>query len=851
MIAADSLRRPCRLAIFALALIASLLPATVARAQGTYGQLPDPISSAELSRLLTRYVHPTQAQGVSVEALHDAYRERFRALREGDIERFLVRTRQMQGGTMPSKEQVEEFTRGYERIARQIAEVDEALFDAVAALMGEERVVAVKRANDARARDRNSSGLMRGMVAAGPAPDLSAIVLDSKPSASQVQSLEPLLVPYEQRMTAATKELGVLSVRMFREMFEAMEKAGLGNLSQEDLMEDPEKAQETMQKIQAAMQQAGERAQAKAKEIVELNNKTYRAIAAQLTGTARRQLRARYLSLAYPEVATDPVGAELLFLRALRVKSLDAAGREQVQGAYERWQAADDPLAEQLIKLADEARAGVGMMALSGDADEDSEKVAEKIAELTAKRTEVGTEAMKPIAALLGDERLQKLLARGAGGLPDAFDETGDPEADAGAQAAASGAGAAIDEDLRVAALAAGAERQAIGVELVAWIAAQLALDQSRAVVLDSMQSDYLGRWEEQVRPIEARIEQARGSQFTADATGARVDGAATASLYEARKAHASKAAELDAAFFQDLGHALGEAAGPTLRMARLERALEGAGGTEAQGSAMMMRTPALPVNFMQVLRESGLPPEELSKARLAIDAQVEPLLKLCLESALQELDFERELLDLGQRTSQLYQNNEAAPDMAKMQQLTASMAAVQQRQSESAARRSEAVLAAWKSVLQSVGDGQRDALTLAYDERAFPSVFKDPRCATPYIQKARRLGDLTSEQQLQLKALDERYRAEHVGLCRKMVPKADPAKVPAKPEEQQQYWQQQMEAVNACEKIRFDRDEGSQRAISQLRRILTEGQQLRLPGLEGYERAAAKEAQELGELAE
>ena len=67
-----------RLASFVLILATALCFAEPARAQGTSGQVPDPMSAAELSQFMNLYVHPTKEQGVAIEGLHDGYRERFR-----------------------------------------------------------------------------------------------------------------------------------------------------------------------------------------------------------------------------------------------------------------------------------------------------------------------------------------------------------------------------------------------------------------------------------------------------------------------------------------------------------------------------------------------------------------------------------------------------------------------------------------------------------------------------------------------------------------------------------------------------------------------------------------------------
>jgi hypothetical protein len=48
-----------------------LLAARPAAAQGTSGQLPDPIATVELNRLLSLYVKPDDSQRATIESLHD------------------------------------------------------------------------------------------------------------------------------------------------------------------------------------------------------------------------------------------------------------------------------------------------------------------------------------------------------------------------------------------------------------------------------------------------------------------------------------------------------------------------------------------------------------------------------------------------------------------------------------------------------------------------------------------------------------------------------------------------------------------------------------------------------------
>ena len=111
---------------------------------------------------------------------------------------------------------------------------------------------------------------------------------------------------------------------------------------------------------------------------------------------------------------------------------------------------------------------------------------------------------------------------------------------------------------------------------------------------------------------------------------------------------------------------------------------------------------------------------------------------------------------------------------------------------------------------------------------------------ALPFIEKSLEMGDLTDAQRQELTSLHQRYRDEYVSYCRKMVPKRE--SLPEETDEQSrtEFWKRRMAEQNEQAKIRFDRDERSQRAVSQLRRILTAEQAARIGALASYDHDAA-----------
>ena len=840
-----------RLASFVLIFATALCFAAPARAQGTSGQVPDPMSAAELSQFMNLYVHPTKEQGVAIEDLHDGYRERFRLLRENEIEQFLTKTKAMQGG-MPKKEQVEEFTKSYERVNKQIAQVDDSFFDGVVTLMGEERRISVQRARDARSRIRSNGGMLRGLMSQYPSVDLSAIALEMGLTPEELATIDPMLAIYEQNLTASIKDLGVASMRLIRDVYAELEKAGFGELSQEDMMKDPEKMKQMMETMQSAMAKAVERMNAKSRKLSEFNNKTCQALAGQLTGDSKRKLRAWYLARAYPELSSDPLGANVLFKRALRLKKLDEAAREQIRAAYLQWQAADDAFVEQSIKEIDESRANHKIMDFTGSGDD-----AKKIRERMKQRKEIATKALKSVSPLVGNPHLQYMFENSneMGGqeiTDESLDiiEDGD-DASTGEESSGINARAADAEDPSSEQETVITNRGPMGESAIDLIATQLALDDSGKALLKTMHQDYMKKWDEEIRTEQSRVDDlntGRWARAAKNSDDMNVNETKQAAYFNGRKALLQKSTEADEAFLNDLSSVLGDKSTPVLQMAKLERVLERLESDSGmfEGFDSPRGVSESLVNIVTVLNSAKLSPEELAKVREALAMKIDPLIKDQLTSLSQSIDQRRELEEemILRNAVKFSGQNAEKPDMVEMQKLGMEMMAIQTRQSELKTKRTTAVRAAWATAIAPLGESQQASLQLAYDEHAYPGIFKDSSSASPFIEKALSLNDLSDDQRKQLQSLCETSRAEHVDFCRKMLPKKAAGPPPAQAEEMQQYWQEQMQVANAREKIRFERDEHSQRAISAIRRILNESQVNKINGLADYEKSATKKNQ-------
>lgn len=819
--------------LIALCVVASAFSPRAALAQGTSGQLPDPMATVDVKRLMTMYVHPTDAEMASIEALHDDYRAKFRVLRDNEIEGFLAEAQSLMGAGVPSKSKVQDFTKKYERINAQIAEIDNAFFDGVGTLLGEDRQVGVKRARDARSRNRLAMGFLGelpGMFGRST-PDVAALSIEAKLPAALMAELQPELLAYEDKLTASAKELATAGMHMMLELVESLEKAGFGGMGEEEMAADPERMKGMMEAVQTAMQTAMKPIADRSAAIVELNNQTFRNVHARLSGDEARKFRVRYVERAYPEIGRDPSNTEHLLTLALRIRSLDESARSSIQSAYESWKSADDKLVDEAMKLADKNRKELSGLGFGGM----NEGYA-KIAEYGQKRAELGAKTLESVKPLLGDERLQKLFAKVSEAQGDPFDDTSDPEAVAeGTAAPAVGVRAGAPEPVEVA-VGTSQVPPVMNIAGLRQLADDLGLDAGGKAAMESMFADYEKKWEEAVKPFGTRITESQSGMWMIEGESATINQEKREAYFNLRREAAKKSIELDDALFHDLAGVVGQEKAAILSAIRLGRMLE----VDATVSTWRMfggwQGAQRAVNVVQAVRDADLAPEERARVLVALGERAGEAYKSFHESWLRGIDLDREMQLLNERSQSLYRGGQEA-DPVEAQNAGRDWMKLQARIGAESQRGTDALQSIWDAAVATLEGEPRSRLTLAYDRLAYPDIFEDPHNASPLIEHAMELPDLSDDQRRELQVLRDRYHEEYVGFCRKMILK--PA---AQPEDMDgakasEYWKDRMAQENAKNKVRFDRDERSQRAVSQLRRILNAEQAGRISGLAAYDK--------------
>src|SRR5262245_4957027 len=273
------------------ALLTCLLMAPRAAAQGTMGTVPDPISARDLTHYADRLgLSPQQRQ--ALETLHDQYREEFRALREGDIEKYLAESRGMGGfAMMRDLQAIEKELKTLDGILGRIKTLDNRLFDQVQTILTEDQLTLMQGVRQARERTRYRSGMGRltSMFNQSVSTDLSEMVADLTLTQDERAAVAPAMTQYEASLTTASRKLHEGAATM---MLDAMKKLAEQGFSADSAR--GERRGELWQAFRPILSEIQIKLQETAASISDLHRKTLRSVSPSLSPTNARALRESY-----------------------------------------------------------------------------------------------------------------------------------------------------------------------------------------------------------------------------------------------------------------------------------------------------------------------------------------------------------------------------------------------------------------------------------------------------------------------------------------------------------------------------------------------------------------------------
>jgi hypothetical protein len=782
--------------------------AAPAHGQGTMGQLPDPMSGRELMTLLERHLDLTPEQWDAIDELHAGYLERFRVLREGPIESFLSGPDQMMFERLPDRRQLERFIQKLGRVESMIKATDEALFESIVPLIAEDLASELMRVRLARERVRLLSGFALSSGASPPARGLWSTVESIALEAEQLQSLDPVLRDYEQKITTQLRTWHEGSVRSLGGVLDELESRGLDEVDLASTESDPELMEEVLDAFEVAYRASAEMNFAQCKRTRDLTQSKLLELCRLLDPESARRLKIAYVSsglfqgfsVLSGEVSDGKRRPDLL--RDVEVLLSDGRVPPELHKEIELIAATylleDHDLLDELCRV---IRDYDPMLAMADylpslmdeeGAPSESERLSDRFDERTNDRNELDRVTRERLRGLLRsiDEGRSAIFIEWEHVRDDPVEEAFDGflDADMGLQ------GTGFMPGRRNWVL------DPISVPDLARIRRILGLDDSTGDVVTALHERYLEQWAVDVQAVKTSID-AEDDRTSVNAQ----------SLQEQAIANAR---ELDLAFFDELGVSLPVESTSLVPMLREDRRYE---------HAMSRNWPVGPqpgpyerVNPIRILLDSE--PDRIRELLPILSEETAPLF-----DALEALHVQRFLgwCESERTRVAVYREYETSDrpqgiSFDSIEAASRSMSDVIRPLQQALVERSER----FESMLAaSCGEAFLEGFRLEMLQAANPNIYRDASDIRPVFERVLQLNDLGVQQRERIKTLSEDFSGSWSDLSRRMTT-TNPWSVSVMTDDLdgQRAFQDDM---NRYEQLDFRRQELSGRTLRRLARLL------------------------------
>lgn len=802
--------------IIALAVIIVALGfARSSTAQGTFGSLPDPISSRDLDQYAERLALSDQ-QLLAIAEHHGRYLEDFRELRDRDIQRLLddvqVLTRDFD---FSQRRQVEQAVRTLNRIMQQIRTLDERLFDEMQNVLTDEQAAKLPRVRLQRERLRYSGEMTRGVDFLNPAVrvDLSAILQNMDLAPDVMELTDPILEVYERRLTMAARKLFDTTTTMILDALKQLEEMGFTQGSPQD----PRMALRLFEAFQQIWGDLSADLLKEAGEISALQLSTYRSLASVLPIEVQRDLRSRYYGRAYPEAASVGRRAERQFAAALRLEELSQRQIDDIEAMAESHWQAQDRIANQIVGLLDARRRDFSIREIMRRNEDERQQ---QIDDLRTKADSNDDAVLSTLHAMLGEELAERVRS---GRVP--------------------GAGAG-NRRTQAASRARGPEPQAgdpfvgrlpgrISTADVNRYAAQLDFDEGQRVVLESMHEDYLTRFnqlsEEHFTPLRAAAREMAAMSMNFGNT--QPDEARRASeIFVLQRSAFDSLRELDERFFDDVKAIIQPNQSRALERLRLERErLAYTGGTNQPRRNLWDSQQRGGGGWGNQSNESSI---DLSL--LVNELQIQASLGERADETL--LDYERRATELFREKYNAELDVYQALRTINVQEDRRAFRDVMARSGRISSEMNRALIVLNREALNdmqtAMPSDSAHYLQHYYRRYAFPEVFNDAAHAEEKIAAALNMTELSESQRDRLRELSLEYRGNYARIADRMFQVHEAAVQLEGDASNRANREDRMLTRNELDRLRFERDELNESARRQLRAILSQDQLQRIGGM-------------------
>jgi len=850
------------LVVLLLALVATLFSAPLASAQGANGSVPDPISARDLDRYADR-LDLSAEQRQAVERLHQQYRAAFAELREKEIAEYIEATG---GGGFRiafDQEQIKADTKALRKVLSRIASLDRRFFTNVESLLTEDQLATLPRVRKSRQRARSHVGpsMLAGMLNAGSRIDLSVMVGDLTLSPDLRSTIDPMLERYEQRLTVETEKLHERSVNMGLIMLQKLEERGASPVD----ATDPEQSGAFFDHMFAAMNDAQAEISKHSSEIARINRQTLRALADQLPADQVTVLRERVIERAYDEALGEDRILVDRFKLALDESDLTDEQRTQItslQTAFldDRWS-----LVEQFMDAVDDdSRRGL-VINPTPEQQAEQEQHDKRMEQLRERRTALVNRHSEALNQVLDADlvsRIDRHIARKKAEEEAAPQQEVQQFAVIAIAQGESGDGAGFSEIrtfsgttslIELSESPSDHEELAglptpISTRDTVRYASRLQLSDPERDILSALHDEYRDGFDIVEQQQYAVARDAQAVQWTPDPdTGEMTPPTISevSRLHAAKRAAVSAVLDLDRQLFDDIQTLVDEARIPQADRLRLARQRSIYTSKRAPGGGMFSFGGGganITIGSMGGSAESSVDVAALIDNLDLSDDQLGTIDETLLTYEHEATDVFRRHYEASRRIEEdqakmIARFTRASEDGNRREislegENAEAMEDLHRQARESKSRLLDLNRTVLNSLTGALDAATAESLRRAYNRRAFPDVYHDPRSILPRLRLALSLDDLTPDQRQRLQELTAGYNAAYDAFCEQLVAHARESSDTELAEPGAFDFHGIQNRSHDTRQIRFDRNELTDRTRSNLRAILNPDQIQQIGGL-------------------
>ncbi|MCK4872144.1 MAG: hypothetical protein KAS72_05430 [Phycisphaerales bacterium] len=792
-----------RVATVVLVTLACLFAAPDARAQGTQGLVPDPITSRDL-RVYADRLDLASDQRLALSELHQQYLERFSELRESEIQELLDRLSQFKPMQLPGEKEVKTMLDLRRRAMALIEETDRRFFEDVRGLLTPTQQEQLPRVVRARAKERYEVDF-----GPGGSMDLVELIEGLEFTDQETDAIDDAVVQYEIASLAAVRELHDVTLEMFLSILKELEKRGFSEQS----LQDPTAAAGMFQALQEAYREASKDQVKATKNLASLTTRSLRQIADLLPPESADRLMDAYNQKAYPQVYPDRDSAQRLLNAALALDDITLDEQSALLDLAQRHREQHDRLCKKMVEVLDEQNAR------PLDFDQRSRrKHREQLRDLRTQREKLNRTTADSVADLLDVDRFalaQRAANRLAGDVAVDDEQSPAPEV-------------IPDEFESLEQPARSVYARPITRRDMEVYGRALRLDADQRAALRSMHEDYLHQFQElRDGRIQTLVDEPRRKVYS---EAGRIDLEAVEAVQRGRAEARALIEELDAKFLDDVAMLLTEEQHAALSQVRLRRRRAMFDLAFDQAYFVSQDDPSR-IDLVQVVEGLSL---EDAQAEVA-----DPILTQYVERIVPLLDDFYELV-LEQNSAWLkiyarYSPEEMEETQTMMEAGMEAQQVIRDIGKRTALLRAEAAEITDDTLTrleQALPPQQADRLLAAYYETAYPDVYPDHDASDPVFDEAMGLRDLTTPQYEELQAAFDHYAAEHDRLCSEMIDIVSKYNRSGQSPYDPDSMQEQQRYRTQLERLEFERSELNALVRTRIGAVLTPEQVKRMRSL-------------------